>query len=160
MKLEIGGWVLSLFEAEYKDVTINGNCVKVLNGKNKIRTISIFTNNESIPISKKMELFVKDAKTEQVPQIIPLQTFEAQLQEIQSLGTRIEGLNQDFSQQQEELLRLSNNWSHIEKFNLKLKEISEFKDICERKQEANKMMWDDQRAVNDQQWKKITRVER
>ena len=22
------------------------------------------------------------------------------------------------------------------------------------------MMWDDQRAVNDQQWKKITRVER
>ena len=122
MKLEIGGWVLSLFEAEYKDVTINGNCVKVLNGKNEIRTISIFTNNESIPISKKMELFVKDAETEQVPQIIPLQTSEAQLQEIQSLKTRIEGLNQDFSQQQEELLRLSNNWTHLEKFSINLKE--------------------------------------
>ena len=44
MKLEFGGWVLSLFDTEYKDVIVYGNCVKVLNGKNETRTISILNN--------------------------------------------------------------------------------------------------------------------
>ena len=33
MKLEIGGWMLSLYETEYKEVSIEADSVRVVNGR-------------------------------------------------------------------------------------------------------------------------------
>jgi len=40
MKIEYGNWTLSLFETEYKDISIEENYIKVINPEGKKKTIT------------------------------------------------------------------------------------------------------------------------
>ena len=115
----------------------------------------------STPINKNVESDSQNTKSEQmVHHTFPIQTSEVQIQDIQDLKTRLKELNQNFIQQKEEFSRLSDRWVLQGELEMKLKKIQESQEEYEKKQEMNKLLWNDQRAVNDQQWKKIVRIEK
>jgi len=48
MKLEFAGWKLSLYEAEYNEVCIETNSVRIVNGRNEVQEIKFPTGFEKI----------------------------------------------------------------------------------------------------------------
>jgi len=55
MKIQYENFELSLFETEYKEVSIEENCIKVINLEGKVKKIC-FQLSKKVPIDTKMKI--------------------------------------------------------------------------------------------------------
>jgi len=163
MKLEIGNLTLNLFENIFREVIVEENSVKVLNGRNETRIISISnlkcTNlnkgtkpdaNEGKlnPITtRKCTENAEDSSKSSLPCLFSIKGFSEGTQDLQGI---INKFREDFDQQREEFLKTAENWAIKEDFKIANDKICELEDEFRRRLDFHSSMFNDQRAVNTQ----------
>ena len=116
-------------------------------------------------ISPKNEPESSDKPTKRCPEVSyqlkreyksPVETFSNELQDLEA---KINRFTQDLNEKQEKFMQATENCK-LTGLNIQIGKLLEFEKECRRRLEGHSLMFNDQRAVNDQQWKKITRIER
>jgi len=139
-----------------------------MNGRNETRIISIL----SIKYDKVKEITSPNNESESSDKStkrcreVPFQLnkacespTEAFSHELQGLEAKINKFTQDLNEKQEKFVKATENWE-VTELNIQIGKILEFEKKCRRRLDGHSLMFNNQRAVNDQQWRKITRIER